>query len=216
MITVPELAAEALGSFLATDMNRQFGSLACARDRADPVHRPARARNASATATRSTTTSSIRCSSRWSDTTSSGAGSARPTHPERLCPPHRCLPHARHRLRPGHSERRRRRRHTWSTPTGRKARLPRGSSDAALSPYHVDRSKLFVIGPRCGFRRCSTPPGSPARSNSRGFRFRRGHRKRNEEGLTPATADLIGQLGDPPLSAQGPRALLRVRRSRNE
>src|SRR5436189_6226035 len=26
MITVPELAAEALGSFLATDMNRSFGS----------------------------------------------------------------------------------------------------------------------------------------------------------------------------------------------
>src|SRR5215204_541634 len=27
---------------------------------------------------------------------------------------------------------------------GRKARLPRGSSDAALLPYHVERSKLFV------------------------------------------------------------------------
>src|SRR6476619_3473827 len=26
---------------------------------------------------------------------------------------------------------------------GGKARLPRGSSDAALTPYHVDRSKLF-------------------------------------------------------------------------
>src|SRR5258705_13375039 len=29
--------------------------------------------------------------------------------------------------------------------TGRTVRLPRGSSDAALAPYHVDRSKLFVI-----------------------------------------------------------------------
>src|SRR6201998_1755532 len=28
--------------------------------------------------------------------------------------------------------------------TGRTIRLPRGSSDAALAPYHVDRSKLFV------------------------------------------------------------------------
>ena len=27
---------------------------------------------------------------------------------------------------------------------GRKVRLPRGASDAALAPYHVDRSKLFV------------------------------------------------------------------------
>src|SRR2546429_6687905 len=29
--------------------------------------------------------------------------------------------------------------------TGRKVSLPRGSSDAALAPYHVDRSKLFVL-----------------------------------------------------------------------
>jgi hypothetical protein len=29
--------------------------------------------------------------------------------------------------------------------SGRKIRLPVGSSDAALAPYHVDRSKLFVI-----------------------------------------------------------------------
>src|SRR5262244_2482147 len=29
--------------------------------------------------------------------------------------------------------------------TGRKVALPRGSSDAALLPYHVDRSKLFAM-----------------------------------------------------------------------
>src|ERR1700746_1739920 len=29
--------------------------------------------------------------------------------------------------------------------SGRKAKLPHGSSDAALFPYHVDRSKLFVM-----------------------------------------------------------------------
>src|SRR6202142_371769 len=28
---------------------------------------------------------------------------------------------------------------------GRKVTLPRGSSDAALAPYHVERSKLFVL-----------------------------------------------------------------------
>ncbi len=28
---------------------------------------------------------------------------------------------------------------------GGTVRLPRGSSDAALAPYHVDRSKLFVL-----------------------------------------------------------------------
>ena len=30
-------------------------------------------------------------------------------------------------------------------PAGRKVSLPRGSSDAALMPYHVDRSKMFVL-----------------------------------------------------------------------
>jgi hypothetical protein len=29
--------------------------------------------------------------------------------------------------------------------SGGKAKLPRGSSDAALMPYHVDRSKLYVM-----------------------------------------------------------------------
>src|SRR5271169_5529888 len=29
--------------------------------------------------------------------------------------------------------------------TGRKVSLPRGSSDAALAPYHVERSKMFVL-----------------------------------------------------------------------
>ena len=29
--------------------------------------------------------------------------------------------------------------------SGRKVMLPRGSSDAALAPYHVERSKLFVL-----------------------------------------------------------------------
>src|SRR5262245_35983990 len=28
---------------------------------------------------------------------------------------------------------------------GNRVKLPRGSSDAALTPYHVDRSKLFVL-----------------------------------------------------------------------
>ena len=31
------------------------------------------------------------------------------------------------------------------TRSGRTIRLPRGASDAALAPYHVDRSKLFAL-----------------------------------------------------------------------
>src|SRR6185436_4717359 len=29
--------------------------------------------------------------------------------------------------------------------SGKKTKLPRGSSDAALLPYHVDRSKAFIM-----------------------------------------------------------------------
>ena len=80
---------------------------------------------------------------------------------------------------------------------GNKEKLPRGSSDAALTPYHVDRSKLFVIE-RLGkvesiaatriadaieFTRFPSPPGV---NNSD-----------SEEGMLVRAADLIGQLGDP-------------------
>jgi hypothetical protein len=78
---------------------------------------------------------------------------------------------------------------------GNKAKLPRGSSDAALMPYHVDRSKLFVmdrlakmesldanrIANAIEFTRFPPPPGVPD----------------NEEGMLVRAADLIGQLGDP-------------------
>ena len=36
--------------------------------------------------------------------------------------------------------------------TGRKISLPRGSSDAALAPYHVDRSQAVRAGSCCGHR----------------------------------------------------------------
>ena len=80
---------------------------------------------------------------------------------------------------------------------GNKVKLPRGSSDAALLPYHVDRSKLYVmermgkiksldatrIANAIEFTRF--PPSDPAGDND------------NEEGMLVRAADLIGQLGDP-------------------
>lgn len=80
---------------------------------------------------------------------------------------------------------------------GGKTSLPRGSSDAALMPYHVDRSKLFVmdrIGPSklvdasrivraIEFTRFPSPP-EPDDAGT-------------EEGLLVRAADFIGQLGDP-------------------
>jgi hypothetical protein len=79
--------------------------------------------------------------------------------------------------------------------SGRKVSLPRGSSDAALMPYHVDRSKMFVhdrmreldaerIAHAIEFTRF---PATPVASQN-GV---------NEEGLLVRAADLIGQLGDP-------------------
>ena len=80
---------------------------------------------------------------------------------------------------------------------GNKTKLPRGASDAALMPYHVDRSKLFVLE-RMGkmdlldasrianaieFTRFPSPPEEKDRNN--------------EEGMLVRAADLIGQLGDP-------------------
>jgi hypothetical protein len=82
--------------------------------------------------------------------------------------------------------------------TGRKVSLPRGSSDAALAPYHVERSKLFVLdrlaavaeldGARIaraiGFTQFPYP--SPTEE-----------KEIDEDGSLLRAADLIGQLGDP-------------------
>jgi hypothetical protein len=80
---------------------------------------------------------------------------------------------------------------------GNKTKLPRGSSDAALLPYHVDRSKLFVmerigkvevldavrIANAIEFTRFPIAPDADATDN--------------EDGMLVRAADLIGQLGDP-------------------
>jgi hypothetical protein len=80
--------------------------------------------------------------------------------------------------------------------TGRKVTLPRGSSDAALMPYHVDRSKLYVLermeaNPLIDQHRIADAiegtrfPPNPAEEGE------------GEEALIVRAADLIGQLGDP-------------------
>ena len=78
---------------------------------------------------------------------------------------------------------------------GRKVMLPRGSSDAALMPYHVDRSKLFVLD-----RMHELDAERIARSIEL-TRFPvtavNSYNELDEEGLLVRAADLIGQLGDP-------------------
>jgi hypothetical protein len=82
--------------------------------------------------------------------------------------------------------------------TGRTVRLPRGSSDAALAPYHVDRSKLFVL------ERLEPVEELDATRIVRAIEYTRFPYASSsnddlieEEGLLLRAADLIGQLGDP-------------------
>ena len=85
-----------------------------------------------------------------------------------------------------------------SMRAGSKVNLPRGSSDAALLPHHVDRSKLFVMD------RLSDHDYLDAARIARAIEFTRFPASTvepddddNEEGSLVRAADLIGQLGDP-------------------
>src|SRR3954452_25557350 len=82
-------------------------------------------------------------------------------------------------------------------PDGERATLPRGSSDAALSQYHVDRSKLFVAerlgrSPTLDSARIARAiadtrfPVCPGYNDAPDF----------AEARLVQAADLIGQLGD--------------------
>jgi hypothetical protein len=80
---------------------------------------------------------------------------------------------------------------------GTKITLPRGASDAALAPYHVDRSKLFVFE-----RFENSPILDPARVAAaiEMTRFPVPEDREEASDLEPKlvqAADFIGQLGDP-------------------
>src|SRR6476619_3104873 len=80
--------------------------------------------------------------------------------------------------------------------SGRVVRLPRGSSDAALGPYHVDRSKLFVA------ERLDAAEEVDASRIAKAIEYTRfpyvasssNDELNEEEGLLLRAADLIGQL----------------------
>ena len=82
--------------------------------------------------------------------------------------------------------------------SGAKITLPRGSSDAALTPHHVDRSKLFAL------ERLGNSPTIDAARVVEAIEFTRfpprQDRKTTDADIEPRlvqAADLIGQLGDP-------------------
>jgi len=78
---------------------------------------------------------------------------------------------------------------------GNKAGLPRGSSDAALMPYHVDRSKLFVMD---RITKIDSLDAGRIANAIEATRFPPSIRDTDsEDGILVRAADLIGQLGDP-------------------
>ena len=83
-------------------------------------------------------------------------------------------------------------------PDGRTVRLERGASDAALAPYHVDRSKIFIM------ERLGPSPRLDAERVARAVELTRfpvcptsADTAEDREGRLVQAADLIGQLGDP-------------------
>ena len=78
---------------------------------------------------------------------------------------------------------------------GRKVTLPRGSSDASLMPYHVDRSKLYVMERIKHIVPLDTQRVAVAIEGTR-FPPIEGQQHGEEASIVRA-ADFIGQLGDP-------------------
>jgi hypothetical protein len=79
--------------------------------------------------------------------------------------------------------------------SGRKVTLPRGSSDAGLMAYHVDRSKLYVMKRIEGIAYLNRQRIADAIEGTR-FPPQEGHAFGEEAAIVRA-ADFIGQLGDP-------------------
>ncbi|WP_342731187.1 metal-dependent phosphohydrolase [Bradyrhizobium sp. B117] len=86
--------------------------------------------------------------------------------------------------------------------TGRTIELPIGSSDAALAPYHVDRSKLFAVERLDAVDQIDATRVAQAIEYTR-FPYADAPANElkddldEEEGMLLRAADLIGQLGDP-------------------
>jgi hypothetical protein len=80
---------------------------------------------------------------------------------------------------------------------GGKTKLPRGSSDAALLPFHVDRSKLYVMDRLGKAKTLDAVRIADAIECTRFPSSGMAEYKDSEEGCLVRAADLIGQLGGP-------------------
>jgi hypothetical protein len=196
MITVPELAAEALGSFLSSHMDRRFGlTQAGMTELISSVARLALECIGNSDALYHNVEHTMLVTLVGYDIMK-GRSLLMPTSAEEYA--HvivACLLHDIGYVRGvlmGDSE------NSYVIDAkGSKAKLPRGASDAALTPHHVDRSKLFALD------RLSNMEFIDADRVARAIEFTRFPSAIDpagqdvEEGSLVRAADLIGQLGDP-------------------
>ena len=197
MITVPELAAEALSSFLALDINRRFGSSHARLTELVPsMARLALECIGNSDALYHNVEHTMLVTLAGHDIMK-GRALLIPTPPSDYA--HiivACLLHdigyVRGILKGDRSD------GYVIDAAGRKAKLSRDSSDATLFPYHVDRSKLFVMD------RLAASDIFDSDRIARAIEFTRfpisaaeADDPEDEEGSLVRAADLIGQLGDP-------------------
>ena len=195
MMTLPELAADALEKFLGTYMRRRFGSTQTRFTELVPGRRARRARMH-----RQQRRALPQCRAHAAR---HAGGTRHPARPRLVHPADRaddyahiitaCLAHdigyVRGLLKDDDAD------GFVIDAAGNKVTLPRGSSDAALMPHHVDRSKLYVMD-----RIAAEAPYDRQRlANAiEGTRFPANEGQQyDEEASIVRAADFIGQLGDP-------------------
>jgi hypothetical protein len=197
MITVPELAAEALGSLLGTEMRRTFGSAHARLTELVPsVARMALECIGNSDALYHNVEHTMLVTLAGHDILRGRALLARRTPVDWVHVLVACLMHDIGFVRgllPGDDA------HGYVADAGgRKVALERGATDAALMPHHVDRSKLFVL------ERIGDIDGLDAPRIAAAIEFTRfpvltpaADAEANEDGALLRAADLIGQFGDP-------------------
>jgi hypothetical protein len=197
MITVPELAAEALGSLLGTEMRRTFGSAHARLTELVPsVARMALECIGNSDALYHNVEHTMLVTLAGHDILRGRALLERRTPVDWAHVLVACLMHDIGFVRgllPGDDA------HGYVADAGgRKVALERGATDAALMPHHVDRSKLFVL------ERIGDIDGLDAPRIAAAIEFTRfpvltpaADAEANEDGALLRAADLIGQFGDP-------------------
>jgi hypothetical protein len=197
MITVPELAAEALGSLLGTEMRRTFGSAHARLTELVPsVARMAPECIGNSDALYHNVEHTMLVTLAGHDILRGRALLERRTPVDWAHVLVACLMHDIGFVRgllPGDDA------HGYVADAGgRKVALERGATDAALMPHHVDRSKLFVL------ERIGDIDGLDAPRIAAAIEFTRfpvltpaADAEANEDGALLRAADLIGQFGDP-------------------